>query len=167
MLFVVLAPVFIAACNYLLITRLVRGVLPSSRQRVCGVASRWLTKMFVTADVICFSVQSAGSSIASSEDWVGVRGQIGTNVLVGGLAFQLATILVFLVFIGRFDILARRQGLAMPDAPRGWQQLLTAIYISAGLIAVSGDGEFRVPSVNFFLQDERTHVAWTVNGANK
>ncbi|RYP49562.1 hypothetical protein DL768_004764 [Monosporascus sp. mg162] len=66
---IVLAPVFVAAGNYLLIGRLIRAVLPLSRHRIFKVPVRFLTRIYVTFDIICLVVQSSGSSLASAYSW--------------------------------------------------------------------------------------------------
>ncbi|OAA51759.1 RTM1-like protein [Metarhizium rileyi] len=55
--FTVLAPVFIAAGNYILISRLIRAVLPPSHHRILGVPGKRLTPIFVICDIVSFIFQ--------------------------------------------------------------------------------------------------------------
>lgn len=132
--FVVLAPIFVAAGNYLLIGRLVQRVLPARHQRVFGVHGRLITRVFVGLDIISFFVQSSGSIVAIVVNWQGPRAQTGLNVLVAGLALQVAGFCFFLAVFARFHWLATSH--AAPHAPAGWKQVVAAVYISSFLILV-------------------------------
>ncbi|KAK9440801.1 7-aminocholesterol resistance protein RTA1 [Metarhizium brunneum] len=132
--FTVLAPVFVAAGNYLLISRLIRAVLPPSHHRVLGVPGNRLTPIFVVCDVVSFFIQGSGSGIASSDNWQGEKEKIGRYVLIGGLSFQLVAFGLFLCVFRRFHVLANR--MARPEAPTGWQQVVLSVYISSVLIMV-------------------------------
>lgn len=130
----VLAPVFIAAGNYMLITRLILAVLPASKQRVLRIPGRWLTPIFVTFDIIAASIQGNGAGIASSNDWQGEEERIGSSILIAGLSFQLVAFSLFLCALVRFHVVANRESCA--SAPAGWRKLVLAIYISSALIVV-------------------------------
>lgn len=131
----VLAPVFIAAGNYLLISRLILSVLPPTHHRILGIAGRLPTPIFVTFDILSFVVQGNGSAIASTGNWTGPKEKIGRYTLIGGLLLQLLAFGLFLAVFGRFHFLANR--LAMPDAPVGWRKVVRAVYISSIAIMVS------------------------------
>ncbi|KAH7013520.1 RTA1 like protein-domain-containing protein [Ilyonectria destructans] len=130
----VLAPIFIAAGNYLLISRLIVSVLPPSNHRILKIPGRHLTPIFVVCDVIAFSVQGSGSAIASTDDWTGDGERIGRRVLIGGLVFQLIAFAVFLCLFRKFHVLGNQ--LEVEDAPKGWRTVVRAVYISSGLIMV-------------------------------
>ncbi|KAK2594050.1 hypothetical protein QQS21_008235 [Conoideocrella luteorostrata] len=132
--FIVLAPVFIAAGNYLLISRLIRAVLPPSHHRVLGIPGKRLTPIFVVCDVVSFIIQGNGSAIASSDNWQGQKEKIGRYILIGGLAFQLISFGLFLCVFRRFHVLANR--MARPEAPKGWRQVVLSVYVSSILIMV-------------------------------
>ncbi len=132
----VLAPVFVAAGNYLLIGRLVRAVLPESNHRVFGVHGRLLTRTFVGFDILSFLVQVSGSGIGSSVEWVGSTAQTGIYVLIGGLALQAVAFSFYLAILTRFYFLAKRY--ARVEAPLGWQKVVMAVYVSSVMILVSG-----------------------------
>ncbi|KAF4945413.1 hypothetical protein FGADI_11915 [Fusarium gaditjirri] len=132
--YTVLAPVLIAAGNYLLISRLILAILPPSRHSILRIPGRRLTAIFVFCDVIAFLIQGSGSGIASSDNWQGEMEKIGVKVLIVGLVFQLVAFSLFLCVFGRFHTLALR--MAVEDAPMGWQKLVLAVYISSVLIMV-------------------------------
>lgn len=130
----VLAPVFIAAGNYLLISRLILAVLPSSHHRILGIPGRFLTPIFVAFDILSFIVQGNGSAIASSGNWTGDKEKIGRYTLIGGLVLQLVAFGLFLAVFRRFHVLANR--FAVSDAPPGWRKVVIAVYVSSLCIMV-------------------------------
>ncbi|KAK6851040.1 hypothetical protein PG995_009691 [Apiospora arundinis] len=129
---IILAPIFVAAGNYLLIGRLIRAVLPSSRHRIFKVPAQRLTRIYVSFDVVCLCVQSSGSSLASSVGWIGQLADIGMNILLAGLALQVLAFSTYLCILVRFHILSR--SMAVPTSPPGWFNVLKAVYISSILI---------------------------------
>lgn len=54
----------INAFAFMLASRVIHPVLPDTR--VWNINNRWLTKLFVSADIVCFIVQAGGSSLMSS-----------------------------------------------------------------------------------------------------
>lgn len=130
----VLAPILIAAGNYLLISRLIRLVLPSEHHRLFGIPGHRLTPIFVGFDVFSFMVQGSGSGIASSGNWVGSKADTGRYTLIGGLVLQLIAFSLFLAIFRRFHILANRFEVA--QAPAGWRKVVLSVYVSSSMIMV-------------------------------
>ncbi|KAL0934856.1 rta1 domain-containing protein [Colletotrichum truncatum] len=131
---IVLAPLLIAAGNYLLIGRLIRAVLPPSRHRIYKVPARRLTRIYVTFDIICLCVQSSGSSMASANSWIGPLSDIAMKILLAGLALQVVAFSTYLCILMRYHKLSR--ALAVADAPAGWFNVLKAVYASSILILI-------------------------------
>ncbi|KAJ9151320.1 Rta1 domain-containing protein [Pleurostoma richardsiae] len=129
---IVLAPLFVAAGNYLLIGRLIRAVLPPSHHTVLRVPARLLTRLFVACDVVSFLVQCSGSGVASSSSWSGSAADAGVGILIAGLVIQVVTFCAYGVILARFRSLVAR--LAVPGAPEGWRWVLRAVYVSSALI---------------------------------
>ncbi|KAE9363313.1 RTA1 like protein [Stipitochalara longipes BDJ] len=132
---IVLAPLFIAAGNYLLLSRLCHSVLPSNFTSLLHIPLHHLTKIFITSDIVTFLIQVSGSGIASSGNWKGSTVKIGVDVLMAGLGVQLATILFFCCVVRRFHVLTRR-GHVISSAGEGWRKILMAVYVSSGLIVI-------------------------------
>jgi hypothetical protein len=137
----VIAPLFLAADNYLLLGRLLLSVLPSTSSspipKIFRISATMITKIFVGCDVFSFLIQVSGSGIASSNNWKGDTKDIGVNVLIVGLATQLLAMLVFLSVVARFCKRASWEGEVRQDPPAGWQKVLTAVIVSCTLIVVS------------------------------
>lgn len=100
--YIVISPIFVCATLYLLLTRLIRSSLPEGPAQVFfRVPPNWLGRIFITSDVFSFLTQCSGSGIASSGNWEGNLKDVGTNVLLVGLALQLATFSTFLLVLWR------------------------------------------------------------------
>jgi hypothetical protein len=136
---IVIAPLFIAAVNYLLIGRIILAVLPSGHETVFRLRPTSITKIFISIDIFSFLIQASGSGIAASGNWEGNTKDIGVNVLLGGLGLQLLTIVTFLFIVASVIRRSHGEGLIKRNAPEGWQKVLRAVLISAVLILVSPD----------------------------
>lgn len=129
-----MAPLFIAAGNYLCLGRLIISVLPRKSQHLLKLNPVFITRVFVTSDILSLLVQASGSGVASSENW---SGKTGLNMLEAGLALQLATNIVFMVLTTLFLKRAVLERRARADAPEGWNRVATVVSISIILIFVS------------------------------
>jgi hypothetical protein len=99
----VLAPLFVAAGNYLVISRIVCAVGGRGREEhIFCLPARWTTPIFVTCDVVTILIQVSGTSISAAGNWVGQTADIGSDVLLAGLALQTITIAIFLLITLRF-----------------------------------------------------------------
>jgi hypothetical protein len=132
---IIIAPIFIGAGDYLLVSRLCLAVLPSHQTRIYGMSTRKLTRIFISCDIVSFLIQVSGSGIASSDNWEGNMATVGQDTLIVGLATQLATFLFFMAILRRFHQLANTERRANP--PKGWRKVLLAVYVSSVLIIVS------------------------------
>lgn len=129
---IILAPIFIAAGNYLLLGRLIRTTLPTPHHRLLRVPAHRITRLFVCCDILTFLVQASGSGIAG--DWTGSKAKTGANVIIGGLGLQVATFSWFLCVLGRFWQVVRREG---DGGKEGWRKVFGAVCVSSVLILVS------------------------------
>ncbi|KAH9212355.1 RTA1 like protein-domain-containing protein [Leptodontidium sp. 2 PMI_412] len=132
--FIVVAPLFVGAGDYLLISRLCLRVLPSHHTHIFKIPVAKLTRIFVICDIVTLLVQVNGSGIAASNNWEGNTVKIGENVMVAGLAMQLATFSFFFLILAKFHLLTRRG--VNEEAGRGWRGILVAVYFSSGMIII-------------------------------
>jgi tellurite resistance protein TehA-like permease len=107
-------------------------LLPRKDQKLYGLNPRWLGRIFITSDVTSFLTQGAGSGVASSASWEGNTKDIGLDIILTGLALQLATFTLFVVFLATLVIRARRHG----DLTAGPRKVLTGVWIAAALVQV-------------------------------
>ncbi|KAH8819843.1 RTA1 like protein-domain-containing protein [Xylogone sp. PMI_703] len=132
---IVIAPLFVGAGNYLLISRLCLMVLPQSITKIYRIPTAHLTRIFIICDIISFLIQVSGSGIASSGNWEGSTVTVGEDVLIVGLASQVATFIFFLAIVSRFHRLTKVETIR-DDQAGGWRVVLKAVYISSTLILI-------------------------------
>ncbi|KAH6640189.1 RTA1 like protein-domain-containing protein [Chaetomium tenue] len=132
-LLILLGPALLAASIYMILGRLIRLL---GAEEYALIRTKWMTKVFVTGDVLSFLAQGAGGglmSVAKTHD----AQKLGENVILAGLAIQI----IFFGFFIITTILFHRRIAAHPT-PRSysvtgpWRQLLIALYISSVLVLV-------------------------------
>ncbi|KAK9463503.1 RTA1 like protein-domain-containing protein [Lipomyces oligophaga] len=98
-----IAPVFFMAGIYFMFAQVTLIYGPAfSRVRP------WTySRVFIVLDVVCLVLQAAGGGIAASADGE-KEAQHGTNIMVGGLALQVAVTTIFFILCADFAILARK-----------------------------------------------------------
>lgn len=131
-----IAPAFYSAAIYLCIGYLVRAFgLDLSRLKPRAYA--WI---FIPCDIVSLILQAAGGALAS----VAVTGRgdprPGTNVMVAGLAFQVFTLLSFMVLVVEFGLRvrrARRGGLPRADDDKTDPKAMERVVVFAVPFAVA------------------------------
>lgn len=100
------------------------------------IPSKWLTRIFVFGDGFSFLIQASGAGLrikAGQGD--GTDPNLGTNIIVGGLIFQIVIFAVFistaLVFNMRFRKLSESKNTAIP-----WQASLNMLYVTSLFVMV-------------------------------
>lgn len=124
----IVAPVFFSAALYVLL-----GMLISLMGRTSSVLSpKWYAIIFCICDVISLVVQAVGGALASAAaNTVGGDTAKGTNIMVGGIAFQLFTMTLFAVF--GLDFLRR---IRRAEPPRSIKLVLLAMVVSFAMIYI-------------------------------
>ncbi|KAF8243733.1 RTA1-domain-containing protein [Wilcoxina mikolae CBS 423.85] len=100
--FIVLAPIWIAAFDYMSLGRLINVFLPS--KRCLGLSARRITLLFVGGDIFSFIVQLSGSMFLTGNNPSPHDFKLGTNILIGGQCLQLLLFSIFIVMSIRFEI---------------------------------------------------------------
>lgn len=101
------APTFFTAGIYVLLGRFIK-ILGRDSSFLGPALYLWI---FCTCDIISLVVQAIGGGMASSESNNGDDTAPGTNVMVAGIIFQLASITVFVVCTADFVRRTMRRGL--------------------------------------------------------
>ncbi|KAK6363767.1 hypothetical protein TWF730_001183 [Orbilia blumenaviensis] len=131
---VVLAPVFTAAGDYIVLGRLLERVLPGGPQaKALGLPARWITWIFVSSDLISFVMQGVGAAIISANtDGTNPAAQLrGQDIIMAGLAIQIAFFSFFTGATIRFDTKTR---VSHPNAK--WRVLVYCLYLSCTCILI-------------------------------
>jgi hypothetical protein len=146
---VVIAPVFVCASLYLLLTRLIRFNLPAedkvqgsgggggggrSPQISLGLSPKWLSYLFLISDFTSFNTQGGGSSIAGARSWKGTLRTIGIDVILIGLALQVVTFTVFLTVLAMFQ--SRVHSMKDVSLQPGAKKVILGVWIASILVQV-------------------------------
>lgn len=128
----IIAPVFFSAALYVLLGKLIHDLGRASSI----LSAKWYTIIFCTCDVVSLIIQAVGGAMASTAD-TDEQQDRGTNIMEGGIVFQLATMTLFGVLLGDFAwrISSRRTGLRNA-VTRGLKLVLAAILISFVMIYI-------------------------------
>lgn len=131
--YVVISPIFVCASLYWQLKYLVLLLLPreSGQQRLYGINPLWLGRIFISSDVTSFLTQGAGSGVASSGNWEGNTSEIGLNIILAGLALQLATFTFYMIFLGTMVFRARKFGGLSGPGSRGVRKVLIGVWAAA------------------------------------
>ncbi|KAJ5636655.1 uncharacterized protein N7484_009968 [Penicillium longicatenatum] len=132
-LFLLLAPSFFAASIYMILGRVIRLLNGESNSLI---RPSWLTKIFVTGDVLSFLMQSSGGGmLATAKTTSSVS--LGENIIVAGLFVQVISFGVFILV----SIIFHRRMLMTPmhllvKTRIPWTQYMRVLYSGSALILV-------------------------------
>ncbi|KAK9368195.1 RTA1 like protein-domain-containing protein [Lipomyces kononenkoae] len=129
--FILLAPVFYAASIYMVLGRLVRSV---HGERFSIVRPSWMSKLFISSDVLALNVQGIGGGFTTHAD----TQELGKYIVIVGLFIQLVGFGFFVAAALLFHMRMRREvakeSELRPNVP--WRQGLKMLYACSGLIIV-------------------------------
>ncbi|PQE05519.1 RTA1 like protein [Rutstroemia sp. NJR-2017a BBW] len=136
---ILLGPALFAASIYMILGRLVVAL---DAESMSPIPKKWMTKIFVTGDVIAFLSQAAGGGIMASGTISAMN--TGEHITIAGLCIQLA---FFSVFIFTATIFHRRYQRTAGGAPmkisvknilnnKNWEALLYVLYATSALILI-------------------------------
>ncbi|KAH7253204.1 hypothetical protein FSOLCH5_013997 [Fusarium solani] len=154
-----LAPILFAASLYMTLARVVRAVKGAP---FSIIAPRWLTRIFVFGDVFSFIVQASGAGLrVQAGNNPDIDPNLGSNIIVGGLIFQIAIFGVFIATALIFNSRFRRHvagGAVVYDIP--WQESLNMLYVTSMMIMVRNI--FRVVEYGMGSDGYLLSVEWGV-----
>ncbi|KAF4840282.1 Protein RTM1 [Colletotrichum siamense] len=93
-----LGSALLAASVYMVLGRLIRFL---EAEHLALIRTKWLTKIFVLGDIISFVTQGAGGAILSRAKLLSDV-DLGENIIIAGLAVQIAFFGVFIIVIRLF-----------------------------------------------------------------
>ncbi|EQB54795.1 hypothetical protein CGLO_05333 [Colletotrichum gloeosporioides Cg-14] len=128
-----LGPALLAASIYMVFGRLTWFL---EAEHLALIRTKWLTKIFVLGDVISFVTQGAGGAILSRAKSLSDV-DLGENIIIAGLAVQIAFFGVFIIVICLFHYRINRS----PTCPcnsvtLGWRPFIWILYGASILIMV-------------------------------
>ncbi|EEP81346.1 predicted protein [Uncinocarpus reesii 1704] len=131
-LFLLLAPALFAASIYMVLGRLIAAL---HADRFSIVRRTWMTKIFVTGDILSFIVQGIGGGVMYSGTPSNLS--LGQKIIIVGLVIQL----LFFGFFTFASIIFHRRMSANPTTTSlsihfSWRKHLFGLYIASFLIMV-------------------------------
>ncbi|CAK7212607.1 hypothetical protein SCUCBS95973_001521 [Sporothrix curviconia] len=134
-IFLLLAPVLFAASLYMTLGRTILHTIHSNAASSAANVSnslsfiplRWITRIFVTADIVSFFIQGAGGGLLTQSD-TDSKTKTGQGIIVGGLVFQLVAFAVFITAVAVFDVRCRRLSI------RPARFILPMLYVTSLLV---------------------------------
>ncbi|KAH8827353.1 RTA1-like protein [Flagelloscypha sp. PMI_526] len=81
----IISPTFLLAINFIIFGRVVNIF----GQQYCLLPSRWISILFISADIIALVVQGVGGGLASS-----TKPTVGGNTMLAGIAFQFGIMII-------------------------------------------------------------------------
>ncbi|KAI9738719.1 MAG: hypothetical protein M1834_008224 [Cirrosporium novae-zelandiae] len=116
-LLILVAPPFLAATIYMSLGRIIRSL---DGEKYAIIRPRWLTKIFVLSDVICFITQMGGM-----------------DVVLGGLVFQVVVFGFFVFIAWKFHVRLRQGPTTVSRYPGPpWEKYMYAIYAASVAVLV-------------------------------
>ena len=107
-----IAPAFLAAGIYLTLSRIVVTFGPDNSR----IKPLSYPRIFIPCDVFSLVLQALGGGMASTASHQNKSPDTGDHIMVAGLAFQVLTLLVFMLLCADFAIRTLRRMNAMGDA---------------------------------------------------
>ncbi|PYH74872.1 RTA1 domain-containing protein [Aspergillus vadensis CBS 113365] len=139
-LLLLLAPTLYAASIYMVLGRIITFL---NAQHLSVIPVKWMTKIFVSGDILSFILQGAGGGIMANGSTSSMK--IGQWVIVVGLCVQLLFFGAFLIASITFHCRINRNPTAESDKtmspakfclPKDWRGLLFACYFVSVLILI-------------------------------
>lgn len=156
LVFVILAPNFLALANYIAVGKIAERMGLSGR----FLNAKTIAIVFFVIDLICIGVQGAGSAIVSStlQD-EGAASQSGENIILIGLAIQLFFFASF-TFVALYVLSLQRKGSTRNVSPLAFVCLFVTIALITLRniyrvieIADAWDGKYNTHEVYFYCLD--------------
>ncbi|KAH8727987.1 RTA1 like protein-domain-containing protein [Phaeosphaeriaceae sp. PMI808] len=126
---ILVAPILFAASVYMILGRI---ILRTDSASYSILRATWVTKIFVTGDILCFFIQGGGAGLlVKASDLDGFK--MGENIILGGLVLQ---ILIFTFFVVVASIWHRRMN-AVPTAAAAelpWKKYIRLLYAASVFI---------------------------------
>jgi hypothetical protein len=128
--FLLLGPTLFAASVYMTLGRIICSV---HAQQHSLIPIKWLTKTFVMGDVVSFLVQGSASGLMAT----GNNAQMGSNIVIAGLAIQVIMFGLFIITSIVFEVRMHRSPTTeVFDDQINWLSRLRTLYAVSALILI-------------------------------
>lgn len=129
---ILVAPALYAASIYMILGRLIRTV---KGEHLSLIPVQWVTRLFVTGDVVAFSLQAGGGGIQAAGTLE--MYETGEKIIIAGLFVQIVIFGFFVVTSVLFHVRLIRTPTAIVIAGAiPWRRYLTVLYVTSAIILV-------------------------------
>ncbi|KAM5349057.1 hypothetical protein ACJ41O_008880 [Fusarium nematophilum] len=131
-LLILAAPPFLAATIYMSLGRITRAL---KAEELSVISLRWMTKLFVLVDLVCFASQTAGAIMSGSED--PNEAKQGQTTIVAGLILQIVAFGLYLICVATLQ--ARLRSNPPTHCLSGlisYRRYLAGLYATSGLFLI-------------------------------
>jgi hypothetical protein len=131
----IVAPAFVAAGIYLTL----KHVVISFGQEWSRLRPAWYTYIFIAGDIISLTLQGAGGGAAASADPGTKMVDVGTNLMIAGVIFQVVVLAFFAYFFVEYAVRTyRRRDTLTADAMQLFHAPLFRFFMGAVVVAYVG-----------------------------
>ncbi|KAL9574065.1 hypothetical protein ACKAV7_001841 [Fusarium commune] len=132
-LLVLVSPPFLAATIYMSLGRITRAL---KAEEASLISLRWITKLFVLVDLICFATQTAGAIMSGSEDLD--EAKRGQTIIIGGLVLQILAFALFIVCTLTLQLRLRANPpvQCVAGVITDYRRYFVALYCTSGLFLI-------------------------------
>lgn len=129
---ILVAPALFAASIYMILGRLIRAL---GAEHLSLIPIKWVTKIFVTGDVIAFGLQAGGGGIQSAGTLE--MYDMGEKIIIAGLFVQIAVFGFFVVTALLFHSrMLKNSHAGTSQGPVAWKRHLYVLYVTSALILI-------------------------------
>lgn len=129
---ILVAPALYAASIYMILARLIRAL---HAEHLSFIPVKWLTKIFVTGDVVAFTLQAGGGGIQSAGTLDLYN--LGEKIIIAGLFVQIVIFSIFLsTSLSVHYRVCKTPTIAASRQVVPWKRHLYALYATSILILV-------------------------------
>ncbi|PYH74920.1 RTA1 domain-containing protein [Aspergillus vadensis CBS 113365] len=126
-LLILLAPVLFAASVYMTLGRIIRSV---DAEQYSMISLCWLTRVFVTSDILAFLIQGNGAGLQAVESMQ----TLSKVIVIVGLIFQVGMFVFFIVVSVVFHMRMQKRPTSGAQSP--WKYHMHTLFAVSGLILV-------------------------------
>ena len=131
----IIAPAFVAAGIYLTL----KHVVISFGQEWSRLRPAWYTYIFIAGDIVSLTLQGAGGGAAASSDPGSKMTDIGTNLMIAGVIFQVVVLVFFAYFFVEYIVRThRRRNILSAEAMQLFHAPLFRLFMGAVIVAYAG-----------------------------
>jgi hypothetical protein len=131
----IISPAFIAAGIYLTL----KHIVISFGEEWSRLRPTWYTYIFITGDLISLALQGAGGGIAASAESGSSAQDVGTNLMIAGVIFQVVILACFGYFLVEYALrTSRRKDLLSAESIALFHTTSFRCFMAAIIVAYMG-----------------------------